>query len=178
MAATIDRSDLTARLAELRARRPSLALQAARGDAGARQQLADVDADIRACEQDLEVLALAEQEAGRLAAVDREAAAAEERRRLEAEYAAQEAARTTAYRRIEGALDELIAHARTAEAAAIELDRLAGALGRAPAVMLRWQTRQAIERRLGSLLWSRLGWAGQLPGGFAEPLVVDEDGAA
>jgi len=175
MATTISAPDLTARLADLRAKRPGLALQAARGDAGARQQLAAVDADIAAAERDLEVLALAEQEAGRIAAVEREAAAAEERRRLEAEYAAAMEARTVAYRKIEDTLDELTAHARMADAAALELDRLAGALGRAPAAPLRWQTQQAIARRLGILAWQRLGWPGPLPVGPDEPLATREE---
>jgi len=47
MATTIDRSDLVTRVADLRARRPSLALRAARGDDAARRELAAIDADAR-----------------------------------------------------------------------------------------------------------------------------------
>lgn len=177
-ATTIDRHDLTDRLAELRASRAALALRAARGDAGARAELATVDADIRTCEADLEVLALATEESRRLAAVAAEQDAAEERRRLEAAYVRADADRTAAYRRIEDTLTELGRHSLAAEAAATELDRLGVVLGRSPAYAWQWQARQRIKGRVLGLFWTTLGWPGQMPTGLADPLVPDDGGAA
>ena len=173
MAATIDRTDLIAHLADLRARRPSLALQAARGDAGARQQLATIDADIVAAERDVEVLALADQEARRLAAVQVERAATAERARLEGEYVRAEAARTSALADVEANIGALVESARRADAAGAELDRLAAQLGR-PSPAGQHGVRLGVVRRLNGAVWAEIGWVGMVPGGgTTEPLVND-----
>jgi len=160
MALAIDQDTIISRLAELRARRPSLALRAARGDDGARRELAAVDADARAYETDLEVLALADQETRRLAVAEQEAAIAEERRRLEMAYTQAEAARAAAYERVERVLDELVAHVRAAMDAARDLDRLGAAMGRRP--MTSWA--HATAGQLAARIVGRLGGDGGLRG--------------
>ena len=176
-AAALDRTDLVARLATLRAARPGLALRAARGDDDARDDLARVDAAISEAERDFDILILAGQETARLAVAQAERDAAEERRRLEAAFAAAEMARTAAYRRIEDSLAELGRHALAAEAAARELDRLAVPLGRAPIAAWQSQARSGIKGRISTYFWSVLGWVGPMPSGHWEPLVDDDGGA-
>ena len=160
MALAIDQDTIISRLAELRARRPSLALRAARGDDGARRELAAVDADARAYETDLEVLALADQETRRLAVAEQEAAIAEEQRRLEATYARAEQDRTPAYRHVEETVDELVGHVRDAMAAARELDTIGSALGHHP--MTSWA--YATAGQLAARIVGRLGADGGLRG--------------
>ena len=160
MALAIDQDTIISRLAELRARRPSLALRAARGDDGARRELAAVDADARAYETDLEVLALADQETRRLAVAEQEAAIAEERRRLEMAYTQAEAARAAAYVRVERVLDELVAHVRAAVDAARDLDRRGAAMGHRPMTSCAYAT----AGQLAARIVGRLGGDGGLRG--------------
>ena len=177
MATTNDRTDLVARVATLRAARPALALQTARSDAGARDELARVDAAISEAERDLDILILAGQETARLAVVQAERDAGEERRRLEHAYVEAERARTAAFRRVEATLTELGGHALAAEAAAREMDRLAAPLGRAPIAAWQSQARSGIKGRIATYFWSVLGWVGPMPSGHWEPLVDDDGGA-
>ncbi len=160
MALAIDRSDLVARVATLRAARPGLAVRAARGDDDARRELAAIDADVHGYERDLDVLALAGAEERRLAAVQRERDAAEERRRLEATYARAEQDRTTAYRHVEETLDQLVGHVRAAVDAARDLDRLGPALGHYPMTAPSYGT----AGQLAARIVGRLGADGGLRG--------------
>jgi len=177
MATTIDRSDLVTRVADLRARRPSLALRAARGDDAARRELAAIDADARAYETDLELLALAGAEERRLAVAQAERDAAEERRRLEVAFAEREAELTGAYRAIEATIAAFVAQAKAAEVVAVELDRLDVALGR-PARACRIRARQGVVGRVADAVWSRIGWPFMLPAMPTAPLVDDDGGAS
>ncbi len=177
MVKTIDRSDLVTQLADLRARRPSLALRAARGDDDARRELAAVDADARAYESDIQLLALAGAEERRLAVAQAERDAADQRRDLERAYAEAEQARAAAFRRVEATLTELGGHALAAEAAAREMDRLAAPLGRAPIAAWQSQARSGIKGRVATYFWSVVGWVGPMPSGHWEPLVDDDGGA-
>jgi len=163
MATTIDRSDLVTRLAGLRARRPGLALRAARGDDDARRELAAVDADVHGYESDIELLALAGAEERRLAAVQAERDAAEERRRLEATYAQAEQDRTVAYRHVERVLDELVGHVRAAMAAARELDRLGPALKHHPMTAPSYGTAGLLAARIVGRLGADGGLRGVVP---------------
>ena len=160
MAKTIDRSDLVARVATLRAARPALALQAARGDAVARRDLDQLDGDVMSAERDLDILAAATQETRRLARVQAERDAAEERRELEAAFAAAETARTAAYVRVERTLGELLGHVQAAVDAARDLDRLGAAMGRRP--MTSWA--YATAGQLAARIVGRLGADGGLRG--------------
>jgi len=177
MATTNDRTDLVARVATLRAARPALALQTARSDAGARDELARVDAAISEAERDLDILILAGQETARLAVVQAERDAAEERRRLEVSFAEREAELTVAYREIEATIAAFVAQAKAAEVVAVELDRLDVALGR-PARACRIRARQGIVGRVADAVWSRIGWPFMLPAMPTAPLVDDDGGAS
>jgi len=162
-AAALDRTDLVARLATLRAARPGLALRAARGDDDARDDLARVDAAISEAERDFDILILAGQETARLAVAQAERDAAEERRRLEAAFAAAEMARTAAYVRVEETLDELIGHVRDAMAAARELDTLGSALGQRPATAPTYATAGQVAARIVGRLGADAGLRGVVP---------------
>ena len=177
MATTIDRSDLVTRLADLRARRPGLALRAARGDDAARRELAAIDADVHGYERDIELLALAGAEERRLAVVQAERNVAEERRRLEVSFAEREAELTVAYREIEATIAAFVAQAKAAEVVAVELDRLDGALG-LPARACRIRARRGIVGRVADAVWSRIGWPFMLPAMPTAPLVDDDGGAS
>ncbi len=163
MALAIDRDTIVGHLAELRARRPSLALRAARGDDDARRELAAVDADARAYEFDIQLLALAGAEERRLAVAQAERDAAEQRRRLEATYARAEQDRTTAYRHVEETLDELVGHVRDAMAAARALDTLGSALGQRPATSTTHGTAGLLAARIVGRLGADGGLRGVVP---------------
>ncbi len=163
MATTIEQDTIVGRLADLRARRPGLALRAARGDDDARRELAAVDADIHGYQADIELLALAGVEERRLDAVQRERDAAEERRRLEATYAQAEQDRTAAYRHVERALDELVGHVRAAMDAARALDRLGPALGHHPMTAPSYGTAGQLAARIVGRLGGDAGLRGVVP---------------
>jgi len=172
MALAIDQDTIVSRLADLRARRPSLALRAARGDDDARRELAAVDADARAYESDIELLVLADQETRRLAVAEQEAAIADERRRLELAYTQAEAARTAAYRHVEETLDELVGHVRAAMDAARELDRLGPSLGHQPMTSPTYATAGALATRIVGRLGADAGLRGLVqPVDGSRPLV-------
>ena len=177
MALAIDQDTIVSRLSDLRARRPALALRAARGDDDARRELAAVDADARAYESDIELLALAGAEERRLATVQAARDAAEERARLEVAFAEREAEVTGAYREIEATIAAFVAQAKAAEVVAVELDRLDVALGR-PARACRIRARQGIVGRVADAVWSRIGWPFMLPAMPTAPLVDDDGGAS
>ena len=163
MAKTIDRSDLVARLATLRAARPALALEAARGDAVARRELAAVDADIHGYQADIEMLALAGAEERRLAVARAERDAADRRRDLEAAFAAAETARTAAYVRVERTLDELLGHVQAAVDAARDLDRLGAAMGHHPMTSWAYATAGLLAARIVGRLGADAGLRGVVP---------------
>jgi len=163
MALVIDRSNLVTRLADLRARRPGLALRAARGDDAARRELAAVDADVHGYESDMQMLALAGAEERRLAAVQAERDAAEERRELEATYAQAEQDRTAAYRHVERALDELLGHVRAVMDAARALDTLGSALGHHPMTAPSHGTAGQLAARIVGRLGADGGLRGVVP---------------
>ena len=172
------RADLGRRSQSLRDRRPGLALAATSGDRTAGTELATVDAELAEIARDLELLDVAQEEAARLATVARQEADAEDRRRLEAEYARAEADRTAAYRALEATIADFVEQARAAAAASVEMDRLWATLGRQPGRAIQLETRRAIVGRLCDAVWSRVGWPGMLPAMPTGPLIDDKEGAA
>jgi hypothetical protein len=165
-------------LADLRARRPALALAAARGGLATSTELDALEAAIATAERELERLTLAEREAAREAEVDRQRAAADERRRLESEYQAAVARRQDAYRAYEEAVGLLVDRIESATTAGSELDRLANQLGRPLAA--NWETRLDLIEYLLTRLWVPFGQALPAPGRLRERLAdpIRSEGAS
>lgn len=162
-------------LGENQQRRPTLALESARGSAAATAALDQLDADDDRLRRELVRLQTAEQEERRQQQAADAVADQHRSRHLEAAVAEQEAVRRAAFGRIDRLVDQLIDEARVAVSAAGEIERLYSELQRpAPMTSARWVTARRIAGRVVGAFW--LDWPGVLPPGSQEPLVEGENG--